>query len=180
MDGRAIHIDHANLVFEAAGIEKDRYRFQLANVLELTSANGFDIALCLGLLYHVAKPVELFEAMVRAGAEIIVVDTEVSTLPGSLFQVMREPLHERTNAIDYEMVFYPTRQAVIDLASQFRVYCSTAGARRLGLARNGQLSQWRPSRLHVRKNNRPESALERGTTKGGAQRDQGGSRQARS
>jgi 2-polyprenyl-3-methyl-5-hydroxy-6-metoxy-1,4-benzoquinol methylase len=119
VDGRAIHVDHANLVLEAAGVEKDRYRFDVGNVLELATANEFDIALCLGLLYHVAKPVELFEAMVRAGAEIIVIDTEVSTLPGSLFQVMREPLDERTNAIDYEMVLYPTRQAVIDLANQF-------------------------------------------------------------
>jgi tRNA (mo5U34)-methyltransferase len=119
IDGRAIHVDHANLVLEAAGVEKDRYRFELGNVLELAADGTFDIVLCLGLLYHVAKPVELFEAMARAGAETIVVDTEVSTLPGSLFQVMREPLDERTNAIDYEMVLYPTRQAVIDLAGQF-------------------------------------------------------------
>jgi SAM-dependent methyltransferase len=119
VDGRDIHLDHANLVFEAAGIGKDRYRFERGNVLDLSVEPNYDIVLCLGLLYHVAKPVELFEAMKRAGATTIVIDTEVSLLPGSAFEVGHEPIEERTNAIDYEFILWPTRQAVIDLASEF-------------------------------------------------------------
>ena len=119
VDGRDIHIDHANLVFEAAGIDKSRYCFEQGNVLNLSDASDFGLVLCLGLLYHVAKPVELFEVMTGAGAEMIVIDTDVSMLPCSAFEVGHETLEERTNAVDYELVLWPTRQAVIDLASQF-------------------------------------------------------------
>jgi SAM-dependent methyltransferase len=117
VDGRDIHIDHANLVFEAAGIDNDRYRFEEGNVLELSPDPTFDIVLCLGLLYHVAKPVDLFEVM--AEAQMLVIDTEVSLLPGSAFEVGHEDLEDRKSAIDYELVLWPTRQAVMDLASQF-------------------------------------------------------------
>jgi hypothetical protein len=50
----------------------------------------YDVVFCLGLLYHVAKPVELFEVMANAGADIIVIDTEVSLSPGSMFQIYTE------------------------------------------------------------------------------------------
>jgi SAM-dependent methyltransferase len=121
VDGRDVHLDYANLVFEAAGIDKDRYRFEQGNVLELKPDPTFDIVLCLGLFYHVAKPVELFEVM--AQAETIVIDTEVSNLPGSAFSVGHEDLGKRVNAIDYEFVLWPTRQAVIDLATLFGFTC---------------------------------------------------------
>jgi SAM-dependent methyltransferase len=124
LDGREIHVDHANLVFEAEGISSDRYRFEVGNLFEYPfPADSYDIVLCLGLMYHVAKPVELFEVMSRAGAETIVIDTEVTLTPGSMFQLYTEALSARTNAVDYETVFYPTRQAVIDLARQFGYQC---------------------------------------------------------
>jgi tRNA (mo5U34)-methyltransferase len=122
IDGRQLHVDHANLVFEAAGVDRNRYRFEAGNFLEYPFGQGdlgYDIVLCLGVLYHVAKPVELFEVMSRAGADVIVIDTEVSLAPGSMFQVYREPTESPTNAVDYETVFYPTRQAIVDLAGQF-------------------------------------------------------------
>ena len=121
VDGRDNHIEKANRRFKEAGIEADRYRFEQGNILALPPDPSFDIVLCLGVLYHVAKPVELFEVM--AEAKLIVVDTEVSMLPGSAFEVGHEPITERTNAIDYELILWPTRQAVIDLASQFGFQC---------------------------------------------------------
>ena len=128
IDGREVHVDHAQLVFEAAGISPDRYRFQASNLFQYQRSAEeapYDIVLCLGLLYHVAKPVELFEVMANAGANIIVIviDTEVSLSPGSMFQIYTEVTDARTNAVDYETVFYPTRQAVIDLATQFGYQC---------------------------------------------------------
>lgn len=126
IDGREIHVDHARLVFEAAGISPDRYRFEASNLFHSqrrAEEAPYDIVFCLGLLYHVAKPVELFEVMANAGADIIVIDTEVSLSPGSMFQIYTEVTDARTNAVDYETVFYPTRQAVIDLATQFGYRC---------------------------------------------------------
>ena len=68
VDARQMHVDQANLVFEAKGTDPSRYRFETGNVFEHELAERFDVVLCLGLLDHVAKPVELFELMTRAGA----------------------------------------------------------------------------------------------------------------
>ena len=119
VDGRQMHVDQANLVFEAEGVGPDRYRFDVGNVLEYPFGDGFDIVLCLGLMYHVAKPFELFQMMDRAGAQIIVVDTAVSLIPGSVFEVRYDSLADPRMAVDYGLVFIPTRQAVVDLARVF-------------------------------------------------------------
>jgi SAM-dependent methyltransferase len=120
VDGRQMHIDQAELVFAEKDVEPSRYRFELGNVFEHDLKDRFDVVLCLGLMYHIAKPVELFELMVRTGAEILVIDTEICPLAGSHFRVRRETtLEEPRNAVDYETILVPTRQAVVDLASQF-------------------------------------------------------------
>ena len=118
VDGRQMHVDQANLVFEAKGIDPDRYRFETENLFDYKTDVDFDVVLCLGLMYHVAKPIELFEIMTRAGAKIIVVDTKVSTSAGSLFELQHESLEDPRDAVDYELVLVPTTQAVIEVANQ--------------------------------------------------------------
>jgi SAM-dependent methyltransferase len=119
VDGRQMHVEQARLVFEAKDIDPARYQFEQGNIFEHDFRDRFDVVLCLGLMYHVAKPVELFELMIRAGAEIIVIDTDVFPAPFSFFKVRHEHLGSPINAVDYEMTLIPTRQAVIDLAHQF-------------------------------------------------------------
>jgi SAM-dependent methyltransferase len=120
IDGRQEHVDQANLVFSAKGVDPARYRFELGNIFAHKFSERFDVVLCLGLMYHVAKPVELFEIMTGTGAEIIVVDTNVSLMPSSAFRVAHEDsLDNPRNAIDYELVLVPSRQALLDLAGQF-------------------------------------------------------------
>jgi hypothetical protein len=74
--------------------------------------------LCLGLLYHVDRPVELFARMAATGARHVVVDTALSPLPGAAFELMREPLDDPRNAIASELVLWPTRDAVTALAAR--------------------------------------------------------------
>jgi len=120
IDGRQMHVDQADLIFEAKGIDPSRYRFELGNIFAHELSEQFDIVLCLGLMYHIAKPVELFEIIAGAGAEIIVIDTNVSLMPSSVFRVAHEDsLDNPRNAIDYELVLVPSRRAVMDLADQF-------------------------------------------------------------
>jgi tRNA (mo5U34)-methyltransferase len=119
VDGRAKHIEQARLVFEAKGVDPARYRFEQGNIFEHEFGERFDVVLCLGLMYHVSKPVELFELIVRAGAETVVVDTNLFPAPFSFFQVRNESVSAGHHAVDYEVVFVPTRKAVLDLASQF-------------------------------------------------------------
>ena len=119
IDGRQMHVDQANLVFAAKGIDPSRYRFEAANILEHTFSEHRDVVLCLGLLYHIAKPFELFERMTDAGAELIVIDTAVFRASGSLYKVKRENLDHPLYGVDYTSALVPTRDAVVDLAGQF-------------------------------------------------------------
>ncbi|HYM54172.1 MAG TPA: hypothetical protein VES97_02335, partial [Solirubrobacteraceae bacterium] len=97
-----------------------RYRFEEANIFEHDFTERFDVVLCLGLVYHISKPVELFEVIDGVGAEIVVIDTSVSFAPSSFFEVSRDrDLDDPRNAVDYEIVLVPTRGAVIELAAQF-------------------------------------------------------------
>jgi 2-polyprenyl-3-methyl-5-hydroxy-6-metoxy-1,4-benzoquinol methylase len=117
VDAEQMHVDQANLVFEAKGADPGRYRFQAANVFEHELTEGFDIVLCLGLMDHVAKPVELFELMAATGAETIVIDTEISRSRLSLFEA--DSLYDADKVVDYRLVLIPSRDAVTDLAAQF-------------------------------------------------------------
>ncbi len=120
VDGREMHVEQANLVFEAKGVDSSRYRFEEANIFEHDFDEQFDIVLCLGLMYHISKPVELFEIFAAVGAEVVVIDTSVSFAPSAFFEVsLDRNLDDPRNAVDYEVVLVPTRGALIELAGQF-------------------------------------------------------------
>src|SRR5437763_3352198 len=48
IDGRAMHVEQAELVFDAHGIDRDRYAFRHANVFDVAGADlgTFDVVLC--------------------------------------------------------------------------------------------------------------------------------------
>jgi hypothetical protein len=59
----------------------------------------------------------LFELMARAGAEVIVIDTEVSRSRTSVFEV--DSLYDAEKVVDHRLVLIPSREAVAELAAQF-------------------------------------------------------------
>ena len=87
------------------------------NIFGHDFAESFDIVLCLGLMEHIARPVELFELLARVGAQTVVIDTEISRSRSSLFEV--DNLHRAEAVVDSWMVLVPSRRALIDLAGQF-------------------------------------------------------------
>ncbi len=117
VDARQSYLDQAALVFEGKGIDPSRYRFEHANLFELTLAESFDVVLCLGLMSALCKPFELFELMSGAGAELIVIDTEVSRARLSIFELARP--YNTSDAVEYPLGLVPSRTAVAELASQF-------------------------------------------------------------
>ncbi len=121
LEGRQMHVDQANFVFEVNGIERSRYEFATGDIFktDFTKLGSFDIVLCLGLLYHVSKPVELMEKIVQVNRDVLVIDSSLSLLPGSAFELRHDPLDDPRNAVDYELVLVPTRGAVLDLLHQF-------------------------------------------------------------
>lgn len=119
VDGRQMHVDQAKLVFEAKSIDSARYRFEQGNIFDHDFSERFSVVLCLGLMYHISKPVELFQLISNVGAEIVVIDTGVFPAPFSFFKVRHENVTSPWHAVDYELVLIPTRRAVLDLCSQF-------------------------------------------------------------
>ena len=121
IDGRQMHVDQANFIFEAKGIDKSRYDFAQGNLFEYDFGDlgRFDIVLCLGLMYHVSEPVGLMERIARVNDDICVIDTALSVAPGSYLRIRSESLGSRLNAADRELVVSPTKKAVVDIARTF-------------------------------------------------------------
>lgn len=121
IDAREQHIDQSNLVFEALEIEKGRYDFRCGNLFEIDFAalGMFDIVLCLGLLYHVSKPMELFERINAINDDILLVDTSITQCDDARFTVIRESTDDPRNAADYDLAFRPSEAAVIEIVGMF-------------------------------------------------------------
>lgn len=119
VDGRAMHVEQSNFVFEVNDVDPSRYRFDVGNVFDypFDSFPPFDLVLCLGILYHVAKPFCLMELVSRANTDLLVIDTSISELPGSFLSFTQEaPLEgDPRRAIDYRLVTYPTKMAIRDM-----------------------------------------------------------------
>jgi SAM-dependent methyltransferase len=121
IDGRQMHIDQANIVFEVEGVERSRYDFVEGDLfgIDFREFGRFDIVLCLGLMYHVSKHVELMEKISEVNEDVLLIDTALSMLPDPRFEVRREGLEDPRMAVDYELVMVPTWEAVLALAQQF-------------------------------------------------------------
>lgn len=117
IDGRQMHIDQARLVFEVNNVEPGRYEFVEGNLfIHDYGDKPFDVVLCLGLLYHVAQPVHLFDLIARLNSDLLLIDTTLSLLPWSAFQLRSESIADPRASAEFSFVLAPTRQAVVDLA----------------------------------------------------------------
>jgi SAM-dependent methyltransferase len=119
VDARQMYVEQAKLVFEAKQIDPSRFRFERCNLFDFDFRESFDVVLCLGLLERVARPVELFEVMTGVGAELIVIDTEISRARSSVFEL--DTFYDRDVVVDYGVVLVPSRDALIELAGEFKL-----------------------------------------------------------
>jgi SAM-dependent methyltransferase len=121
VDGRQMHVDQANFVFEVKGIDKGRYQFAEGNVYDFDYAKygEFDIVFCFGLLYHIAKPVSLIELISEVNTDVLVLDTGIVRGPGSFLRYRQEKMDDPRAAMEYELVSSPTKGAVRDIVRNF-------------------------------------------------------------
>jgi len=120
IDARPMFIEQANFVFEVKEIDKSKYKFISANIFDvnLLEYGPFDIVLCLGLLYHVNKPIALLEKIAEANDDILVIDTRISNGWGSCLKVVLD--YEGPDSyVDSKVVMLPTRRAIFDIVKQF-------------------------------------------------------------
>ena len=136
VEGRQLYVDQAELVFAAKGVDRARYRFLVGDLfsLDLGGDAPFDIVLCLGLLYHVSKPMSLFERIGSWNTDLLVIDTTLSLLPGANLRIIEEKPDEPLTAVDHVIAFVPTRQAVAMLRPRFDSW-EGAGDYRVGSRR---------------------------------------------
>lgn len=121
IDGRPMHIDQANLVFEVNGIEKDKYEFVQGDVLEVDyrEYGTFDVVLCLGLMHHISRPMDLLEKISEVNSDLLVIDTNLSRAPGSYLEVRYDSLDDFRGAIDRELILCHTKQSLAGMVRAF-------------------------------------------------------------
>ncbi|MDQ3877792.1 MAG: DUF1698 domain-containing protein [Actinomycetota bacterium] len=121
IDGRQMHVDQANFVFDIKDVDRSRYDFVQGNIFEYDFSNHgvFDVVLCLGLMYHISKHVQLLEIIDAVNDDLLLIDTALSLAPGSYMRVHRESTDSPRNTFDYEIVMSPTQQALADMVGQF-------------------------------------------------------------
>src|SRR6185437_10770277 len=78
LDPSATAVEAGRRRLEQAGVEPSRARVEQAEVPGSPVEGGFDVALCIGLMERTGRPVELFELFASVGAELVLIDTEVS------------------------------------------------------------------------------------------------------
>ncbi len=120
VDGREMHIDQANLVFETKGVSKARYDFVQGDIFDydLTQLGRFDIVFFFGLMYHISKPIVLMEKIAEVNSDIVVIDTGLSTVKGSYLQVSHEGTDDPRNAVSDTLILLPTKKAVAEIAQR--------------------------------------------------------------
>jgi len=120
IDARKFHVEQARLVFNVNEVDKSRYSFVTANIFDIDFGRwgSFDIVLCLGILYHICKPICLLEKISNVNRDVLVIDASLSMLPGCALKVRHEDLSDPRSGVQ-DLSLIPTRRAVIQFALQF-------------------------------------------------------------
>jgi len=121
VDGRQMHIDQANFVFEVKEIDKSRYEFHCGNVfdLDLCQYGEFDIVICLGFFHHMSKHMQLLDKISEVNKDLLLLETRVTRLPGEYMQILHEPIEHYANSLDYTLTMCPSKKAVLSMTKQF-------------------------------------------------------------
>jgi len=112
VDGRAMHVAQCELVREARGIDASRWSVTQGDVLQCDLGGPWDVALCLGLLYHLDDPLGMLDRLAATGAQVIVVDSEVDPAPWARSRVGTETPTDPRSATASTQVLVPSVVAI--------------------------------------------------------------------
>ncbi|HWU76747.1 MAG TPA: class I SAM-dependent methyltransferase [Rhodanobacter sp.] len=143
IEPRAELIDNANQTFEYYGIDPAYHEFRCGDVFDRIDDIKVDIVLCLGFYYHTIRHAELLDKIERTGAQLVIIDTEVTPWQDSssttntndprivygnpyLIQLLRDPVdNQQMAATDsmtrdgHTLVGRPSRAAVEFMAHHY-------------------------------------------------------------
>jgi len=112
-DVRPENIDQANLVKEIVGVEN--VRFQVLDYWDMTPdalGGTFDVVLHLGLLYHLAKPLEALAIAKPMSHGSILLDTAVHRSDNAMMKLLWEEPHDIQMAGRSGVVAIPSKRAI--------------------------------------------------------------------
>lgn len=120
IDARQMFVDQANFVFDVKEVEGSRYNFVAKNVfyINFQEFGNFDIVFCLGLLYHVYKPISLLEKIAKVNNDFLLIDTKLSMTKGSYMEVSFDR-ETRDSYVEHKLAMKPTKQAVFKIVEEF-------------------------------------------------------------
>lgn len=102
IDIREQSVRRAELVRDYLGLDADRLRFRTADVLELAAEElgGFDVVLCLGLIYHVEHPMGVLRLARKLTRGLCVVESQTARVETpALFGFGARHSFEATDAV---------------------------------------------------------------------------------
>ena len=112
-DARSELIEQAELIKSITGIDNVRFRTLDFWAMSPAALDGpFDVVLNLGLLYHLAKPVEALEATKRMARGIIVLDTAVHEADQPLIHVRWEEPEDIRSAARSGIALRPSKPSL--------------------------------------------------------------------
>jgi len=112
-DARPDLIEQAELIKSITGIDNVRFRTLDFWAMSPAALDGpFDVVLNLGLLYHLAKPVEALEATKRMARGIIVLDTAVHEADQPLIHVRWEEPEDIRSAARSGIALRPSKPSL--------------------------------------------------------------------
>jgi hypothetical protein len=111
----AIGMEH----FASYGIEPSRYSFLVGDLFDAVhQAGSFDVVLCFGILYHICDHMLLFNLIAEANPRVVLIDTNVSSLPGSVIEV-RSPLAAGPPELGSQLEGHPSPLALHAMLASF-------------------------------------------------------------
>jgi hypothetical protein len=109
---REKNLAQARFITDYYGI--DNVSFEQGNAYDLDAVDEYDVVVCLGLLYHVVRPIDLLEACRAAAKKFVVIETICNPTPIPAYLVVGDKnvdvAIEGTRSIELQ----PTYRGVIE------------------------------------------------------------------
>jgi len=114
-DARAENIAKCEFIRAARSIPEDELRFTQANLYDMEKRFGpRDVVLGLGFMYHLSDPIEIARQLAQVTRDVCVIDSNVSSQPGSVCVYRTEDPDLHHNAVETS-VMVPSRRALIEM-----------------------------------------------------------------
>ena len=112
LEGRPEHVEAARFVADVLNVPNVTFETQDILDPELAARGPFDVVLCLGLLYHVDRPLELLERLRSLTRRWLLLDTSVVDVNAPVLHLLFEDPEDPRNAVGDGLVAVPSREAV--------------------------------------------------------------------